>query len=197
MAELQKHLYLILHPNEALVASQLSPEAFGSHYSIGSPRHFTGKGWRKFLGFTDSPLFEDYAAGIKLAELAKRYDFSFFEYWASDYAGHKQDMDSAVRQLQTFDGVLQGLLDTWRDEDGLILLTSDHGNMEDLSTRRHTDADVPGLVIGNKSARDEFTQPVLREQFVEFTPAQRVSPDLHVHFFQHGPQPPIDSAAFG
>ena len=43
MSEFQKHLYLILHPNEALVASQLSPEEFGSHYSIGSPRHFTGK----------------------------------------------------------------------------------------------------------------------------------------------------------
>jgi len=43
MADFQKHLYLILHPNEALVASQLSPEEFGSHYSIGSPRHFTGK----------------------------------------------------------------------------------------------------------------------------------------------------------
>ncbi len=43
MPEFQKHLYLILHPNEALVASQLSPEAFGAHYSIGSPRHFTGK----------------------------------------------------------------------------------------------------------------------------------------------------------
>ena len=43
MSEFQKHLYLILHPNEALVASQLSPEAFGSHYAVGSPRHFTGK----------------------------------------------------------------------------------------------------------------------------------------------------------
>jgi hypothetical protein len=43
MSEFQKHLYLILYPNEALVASQLSPEAFGDHYSIGSPRHFTGK----------------------------------------------------------------------------------------------------------------------------------------------------------
>jgi hypothetical protein len=43
MAEFQTHLYLILHPNEALVASQLSPEEFGSHYSVGSPRHFTGK----------------------------------------------------------------------------------------------------------------------------------------------------------
>ena len=31
MADFQKHLYLILHPNEALVASQLSPEEFGSH----------------------------------------------------------------------------------------------------------------------------------------------------------------------
>lgn len=43
MSEFQKHLYLILHPNEALVASQLSPEEFGAHYSTGSPRHFTGK----------------------------------------------------------------------------------------------------------------------------------------------------------
>ena len=43
MADFQKHLYLILYPNEALVASHLSPEAFGAHYSTGSPRHFTGK----------------------------------------------------------------------------------------------------------------------------------------------------------
>lgn len=39
----QNHLYLILFPNEALVASQLTPEEFGKHYAIGSPRHFTGK----------------------------------------------------------------------------------------------------------------------------------------------------------
>lgn len=43
MSDFQKHLYLILYPNEALVASQLTPEEFGQHYSIGSPRHFTGK----------------------------------------------------------------------------------------------------------------------------------------------------------
>jgi hypothetical protein len=43
MSEYQKHLYLILFPNEALVASQLTPEEFGQHYSIGSARHFMGK----------------------------------------------------------------------------------------------------------------------------------------------------------
>ncbi|HTY63087.1 MAG TPA: hypothetical protein VMG30_12635 [Acidobacteriota bacterium] len=43
MSDYKKHLYLILFPNEALVASQLTPEEFGKHYSIGSSRHFTGK----------------------------------------------------------------------------------------------------------------------------------------------------------
>ena len=43
MSEFNKHLYLILFPNEALVASQLTPSEFGKHYSIGSPRHFSGK----------------------------------------------------------------------------------------------------------------------------------------------------------
>ena len=56
----------------------------------------------------------------------------------------------AVRQLQTFDGVLEGLVNSWNQPEDLILITSDHGNMEDLSGRRHTAAKVPGLVIGHK-----------------------------------------------
>ena len=30
--------------------------------------------------------------------------------------------------------------------------------MEDLSTRKHTNVDVPVLVIGDKAAREEFTR---------------------------------------
>ncbi len=121
---------------------------------------FTGEGWRSFLGFPDAPAYDPYAAGAKLAQLAKQYDFSFFEYWASDYAGHKQDMDSAVKQLEVFDEVLKGLLAGWHDEDGLILLTSDHGNMEDLSTRKHTAANVPLLLFGDKGTRHEFQKNI-------------------------------------
>ena len=121
---------------------------------------FTGKGWREFMSLRDAPLFEPEEAGNRLAQLAKQYDFSFFEYWASDYAGHKQDMDSAVSQLETFDGVLKGLLETWHNEDGLILLTSDHGNMEDLSTRKHTSAHVPLLLFGDKNDRREFQKDI-------------------------------------
>lgn len=118
---------------------------------------FTGEGWRSFLGFTDSPMMEPYEAGRKLASLALEYDFSLFEYWASDYAGHKQQMDTAVGLMETFDGVLGGLVEVM-DDGLLVIVTSDHGNMEDMSTRKHTDAYVPALVIGGRTAREEFTR---------------------------------------
>lgn len=131
---------------------------------------FTGEGWRTMLGFPDAPVMSAHEAGKKLISLAMGYDFSFFEYWASDYAGHKQQMETAVRLMEGFDGVLGGIVESgkWdgelKDEGGmialrdelLVLVTSDHGNMEDLSTRKHTDAHVPALVIGSKSAREEF-----------------------------------------
>ena len=117
---------------------------------------FTGEGWRTMLGFRDAPVMDAAHAGRKLASLAREYDFSLFEYWASDYAGHKQQMENAIELMETFDAVLGGLIGAW--EDGLILVTSDHGNMDDLSTRKHTAADVPVLVIGDKAARQEFTR---------------------------------------
>lgn len=125
---------------------------------------FTAEGWRMMLGFPEAPVLDPHEAGRRLAALAGEYDFSLFEYWASDYAGHKQDMNSAVSQMESFDRVLGGLLEAMKASgaagpDGLlVLVTSDHGNMEDLSTRKHTDARVPALVIGNKAAREEFTR---------------------------------------
>src|SRR5512142_749994 len=72
---------------------------------------FTGEGWTQMLGFPDAPVLTPEDAGRRLASLSSRYDFSLFEYWASDYAGHRQDMPWAVRQLGVLDGVLRGLLD--------------------------------------------------------------------------------------
>ena len=43
MAQVPKYLYTILHPNYALVASMLPPEAFGKHYGLGSSRYFHGQ----------------------------------------------------------------------------------------------------------------------------------------------------------
>ena len=117
---------------------------------------FTGQGFRERMGRPDVPALSAAQAGARLAHLAAQYDFSFFEYWLSDYAGHGQDNDAALRLLEQFDLVLGGLLDAWPDDEGLVLLTSDHGNLEDLSTRRHTDNPVPLLLIGSEKSRRYF-----------------------------------------
>jgi 2,3-bisphosphoglycerate-independent phosphoglycerate mutase len=118
---------------------------------------FTAQGWRERLGLPNTPVLSPIEAGRRLAELAGKQDFSLFEYWLSDYAGHSQDMQAACGLLESFDQVLQGLLDGWDDMSGLILITSDHGNLEDLSTRRHTANPVPGMVIGATELRRRFT----------------------------------------
>jgi 2,3-bisphosphoglycerate-independent phosphoglycerate mutase len=118
---------------------------------------FTSQGWRENLGFKDVALLTPQQAGGRLSSLAKEIDFAFFEYWLSDYAGHHQDMDQAIGLLEVFDGVLEGLLADWDDSKGLVLITSDHGNMEDMSTRRHTQNPVPALVIGATDLRRRFT----------------------------------------
>ena len=105
------------------------------------------------LDIPEAPTHSALEAGTALARLAQTYDFSMFEYWASDYAGHKQNMEWALGQLEVFDDVLKGLFQAWDTQNDLILITSDHGNMEDLSTRRHTSAQVPCLVIGRQHRR--------------------------------------------
>jgi hypothetical protein len=117
---------------------------------------FTGEGWRTQLGFKDAPINKTDAAGRRLASVAQSYDLAFFEFWPSDYAGHHQDRQGAIDLLEHFDGVLGGLLADWDDVNGLILITSDHGNMEDLSHRHHTNNPVPALVIGSRDLREKF-----------------------------------------
>ena len=118
---------------------------------------FTGGGWLENLGIPDIPVLEPSQAGKRLAKLATEVDFSLFEYWLSDYAGHRQAFSEAQALLETFDQVLGGLLETWDDREGLILISSDHGNLEDLSTRHHTLNPVPALIIGADGLRRAFS----------------------------------------
>lgn len=117
---------------------------------------FTAYGWHEHLGLPDTPQISEYEAGMELGGLSKNYNFAFFEYWLTDYAGHKQDMSQACQLLASFDQVLAGLLESWEDEGALIIMTSDHGNIEDLRTRRHTSNPVPALLIGSPWVRDTF-----------------------------------------
>ena len=117
---------------------------------------FTGQGWRDHLGYPDAPVFSPAQAGARMADLARAYDFSLFSTWITDEIGHHQEMDRGIAYLELFDQVMAGLLDAWKDDDGLVIITSDHGNLEDLSVRHHTTNDVPTVIIG--AARNIFAE---------------------------------------
>jgi bisphosphoglycerate-independent phosphoglycerate mutase (AlkP superfamily) len=84
-----------------------------------------------------------------LARIAEAYAFSFFEHWITDYVGHRGSLAEGRTVLERLDGVLGGLLEAWDDAAGLIVITSDHGNLEDVSQRHHTLNHVPTLIIGD------------------------------------------------
>ena len=110
---------------------------------------WTGEGWRTHLGYTDTPIYAPQDAGKRMVEIARRYHFAFFSHWMTDTIGHRGTVEDGARVLELFDGVMEGALAEWDDSEGLMIITSDHGNMEDVSHTKHTENDVPTVIIGN------------------------------------------------
>lgn len=138
---------------------QAAFEAGAPHFSIDDliagralTAEWTTESWRSHLNIDGLPDYSPRDAGRLLAQLSRSYDFAFHSHWLTDRIGHRGTLARGVEILERFDQVLLGLLDEWRDDEGLIVITSDHGNMEDLSTRRHTLNDVPTVVIGARAA---------------------------------------------
>ncbi len=99
----------------------------------------------------DLPHLTPAGAGAIAAAAARRYDFILYEYFQTDKAGHSQDLARCCRELDKLDGFMETLLADLSAElelDTLVLLTSDHGNLEDLTTKRHTLNPVPLMAWG-------------------------------------------------
>jgi 2,3-bisphosphoglycerate-independent phosphoglycerate mutase len=119
------------------------------------------------LGYPDLPVITPRDAGRHLWSIAQKHAFTLFEYWLTDYAGHGRGVTTAVEVLERFDGMLGGLLEDFAPGECTLILTSDHGNIEDLSTKSHTRNPVPCLIAGRK--RQELST-VLRS-LTDVTPA--------------------------
>ena len=87
-------------------------------------------------------------AGEVLANIVAANKFTLYEYFITDKIGHAQDHEAAARVLRSlalFIRTLLGKLDLQRTT---VILTSDHGNIEDLSLRNHTLNPVPTIIWG-------------------------------------------------
>lgn len=108
----------------------------------------TNRGWRERLGYHNLPTITPYEAGHRLYRIAQEHDFTLFEYWYTDICGHRGDLDQATTVLEELDEFLGGILESFDEQRDLLILASDHGNLEDLSTSKHTRNPVPVLLVG-------------------------------------------------
>jgi 2,3-bisphosphoglycerate-independent phosphoglycerate mutase len=86
----------------------------------------------------DVPRFSPEEAGHILSEASRDFDFLLYEYFMTDRAGHSQDMAKARWVLGGLERFLSAFLDDVDLAETLVVLTSDHGNIEDLSVKTHT-----------------------------------------------------------
>ena len=105
-------------------------------------------------------------AGHHLWSIAARHDFTLFEYWLTDHAGHSQKMDFAVNVLELLDEFLGGFFERFDFDNSLFVMVSDHGNIEDLSTKTHTRNPVPCMILG--SGRKKFAHSI--HSLIQITP---------------------------
>ena len=102
------------------------------------------------LGHPEIKPITSKAAGEHLAHIVAQYDFTLFEYRLTDHAGHSQKMAFAVEVLERFDEFLSGFFESFDPSNTLLMIVSDHGNIEDLSTKSHTRNKVPCIIVGKQ-----------------------------------------------
>ncbi len=107
----------------------------------------TTDSWRRFVD-PESPRIDPVDAGRNLAAIACVNDLTVFAHYDTDYIGHRGGFDEAVEVIERVDAFLGGIVASLPD-DVLLLLTSDHGNLEDV-TVGHTSNAVPLIAVGRE-----------------------------------------------
>jgi hypothetical protein len=115
----------------------------------------------------DVPVFSPAEAAAIVAELASTHRFVLYEHFLTDKIGHDQNFEQARILLPQLAEFIREILRLADLEKTTVILTSDHGNIEDLSVRNHTLNDVPTLLWG----RNRLEAAARIKSLADITPA--------------------------
>jgi len=114
-----------------------------------------------FMDYTNRILIErgedvsernEQEAATVLARIVAEHRFTLYEYFITDKVGHAQNMSLAKSVLTSLALFIRELLTRVDLDRTTVILTSDHGNIEDLSLRNHTLHAVPTIIWGAQRA---------------------------------------------
>ena len=98
----------------------------------------------------DVPEFTPTDAGEILAMLTKEYRFTLYEHFITDNIGHDMNYEKAKLHLPSLAKFIRETLINIDLDRTTVILTSDHGNVENLSIRNHTLNEVPTILWGRR-----------------------------------------------
>jgi len=100
----------------------------------------------------DIPQFSPEKAAEILHRASQKYDFLLYEYFLTDYYGHRHDFSQQVQLIEGLNRMIGRLIALMNPHKETLFITSDHGNLEDTSVQSHTLNPVPLLVWGAGSS---------------------------------------------
>ena len=109
--------------------------------------------WTMHTRGYEGDLISPETAADHLLAIAGENDFTLFEYFLTDRAGHARNRELVFQTLETLERFLPRVAAFADQPHHLFLLCSDHGNIEDLSTFAHTKNPVPFIALGEGAER--------------------------------------------
>ena len=84
-----------------------------------------------------------------------KYDFIVLNFANSDMVGHTGNIEATIKGVETIDVAIGDIVDAALAHDGVVLITADHGNGEEVQNlqtgeidKEHSTNPVPFIVIG-------------------------------------------------
>lgn len=92
----------------------------------------------------------------------KKYDFTVLNFAAPDMIGHTGDLKAGVKCCEAVDKYLGEIADAYRKEGGTVIVTADHGNVEEMISletgeinTEHSTSMVPFIIV-NDGLKDKI-----------------------------------------
>lgn len=101
--------------------------------------------------YPDIRVISPHAAADHLFAIAMENDFTLYEFFQTDVSGHSMDYARACAVLRTYDRFLAALVRLVEAAGITLVMTADHGNVENVSDRGHTRNPVPFIAFGPRA----------------------------------------------
>lgn len=115
--------------------------------------HDLTRSWLAEKEQTSLPLISEKTAADHLLSITRTLDFCLFEFFLTDLIGHRGALADKQAVLASLNRFVQQLMDGLDTENELLLMVSDHGNIEEPEHKCHTANPVPFCAFGCQEKR--------------------------------------------